>query len=266
MSELSADAKALIESTRLDDAPRVQDKDRIRARLAAQLGAGAVAGATLATGGLAEVAPTAVASAGVLANSGKGAGTRALARADLLRWFAGAAAAGGLAWGAYMLAMPRGTPAPVAMPAPPAAPASAVVEPPAPGPEPVEPAMPAVEAPAVAATSAPASAKRAAHKPRAKQVGAFQPVGSSASMSAEIALLAQAQKALRVRDGQQALRLAKHHADNFPNGALYEERVGIEAIAHCMLGAREHPAVRAFLARAPRSPLGARVRKECGLP
>jgi hypothetical protein len=261
MSELSADAKALIESTRLDDAPRVQDKDRIRARIAAQLGAGALAGATLATSRLAEVAPTAVASAAVLANSGKGAGTRVLARADLLRWFAGAAAAGGLAWAAYILAVPLGAPAPVPMPA---APAGAVVEPVAPAPEPVAPATPAVEAPA--ATIAPASAERAARKPRAKRVSAFRPVGSSASMSAEIALLAQAQKALRVRDGQQALRLAKHHADNFPNGALYEERVGIEAIAHCILGEREHPAVRAFLARAPRSPLGARVRKECGSP
>jgi hypothetical protein len=252
VSELSADAKQLIERARLEDAPRVEDRQRIRERLAVQLGAGAFAGAALL-------------GAGSALEAAHGAGKGSFLHSALLRWVAGTLAAGGLALGGLLLATSHerrsGAPATVAPPThvepAPVEPTPASVEP-APG----KPAAPRVE-PAPVAPTARRSARRHARKPSAPS---FAPVGNSGSLSAEIALLAQAQKALRARDGHEALRLARQHAANFPSGALYEERVGIEAIAHCVLGEREHPAVRAFLARSPRSPLSARVRKECGVP
>ncbi|MET0284764.1 MAG: hypothetical protein ABW352_09850 [Polyangiales bacterium] len=251
MSELSSDAKALIERTRLDDTPRDEDKQRIRGRLAAQLGVGAFAGATLvaSTAGVAPVA----------SHSGW------FVKSTLMRWLAGTVAAGSVAVGGFLLTSPSAKRV-----APPAVVTAPIVEPPAiVEPAVVEPAVvePAVVEPTVvepAVEEAPVA--RAPSRKRRAPAPTIAPVGNSSTMNAEIALLAQAQQALRARDGKQALRLAQQHAANFPGGALYEERVGIEAIAHCVLGEREHPAVRAFLARSPRSPLGARVRKECGLP
>jgi hypothetical protein len=233
MSELSADAKALVERTRLADEPRPEDKQRIRNRLAAELGAVAFASAAVATGSA--LAPAAVVKS---------------MRMVALRWLAALAATGGLAYGALLLGTPEEQRAPLAKKV---APPTPLIEP---APQAVVEEPPTVEqpAPVVAAPQPKRSARKAP---------AFKPVGSSSSMSAEIALLARAQQALRAREGQQALRLAHQHAENFPNGALYEERVGIEAIAHCMLGERDHPAVRAFLARSSGSPLMARVRREC---
>ncbi len=242
MSELSTDAKALIERARLDDTPRAEDKQRIRGRLAAQLGAGAFATAALAGS----------ASAPSVGESG------ALLKSALVKWVAGTLAAGSVAVGAVMLTRQEPKP-PVAPPVVAAAPVerpAALVDPPAPV---------VREQPAPVETPVAAAAPRG-HRARRRSAPTFTPVGNTGSMNAEITLLAQAQQALRARDGKEALRLARQHAENFPSGALYEERVGIEAIAHCVLGEREHPAVRAFLARAPRSPLSARVRKECGLP
>ncbi|HEY6878770.1 MAG TPA: hypothetical protein VI299_12160 [Polyangiales bacterium] len=254
MSELSAEAQALIEGARLADQPAAHDKARLRARLTAQLGAEAFAAASLAEG----MRAAAGEHAGTLAKSAS------LIRSGLTRWFVAAAAAGGLAYGAYVIASPhamrdarREAPAKVVT-----KPASPVVAP-APALAPPPPAPVAAEQPP--ANTAPQRATVKRRSPRAP-ARSFTPIGSSASMSAEIALLAQAQKALRARDGQQALRLAHQHAENFPSGALYEERLGIEAIAHCILGERAHPAVRAFLSRSPRSPLSARVRRECGAP
>ncbi|HEX5661044.1 MAG TPA: hypothetical protein VFX59_27820 [Polyangiales bacterium] len=241
MSELSSDAKALIERARLDDAPRAEDKARNRERLAAQLGAGAFAGAALLGAGSALEA--------TIGKSG------AAAKSTLLRWLAGTVAASGIAVGTFLIASPKDSPkaSPVVAIAP--------AEPPAPTPAPAPAPAPTLDPPA---PPSPAVAARRAHK-RAL-APAFAPVGNTGSMNAEITLLAQAQKALRARDGKGALRLARQHAENFPSGALYEERVGIEAIAHCVLGERDHPAVRAFLVRSPRSPLSARVRKECAVP
>jgi hypothetical protein len=246
MSELSSDAKALIERTRLDDAPRTEDKQRVRERLAAQLGAGAFAGAALL-------------GAGSAVELSKGA---AFLKSTLLRWIAGSLAAGSVVVGAFVIASPKEQSAPMQ-----AAPMQAPLAPPVEVPPAVAQAAPPEPAPAVVPEQ-PAIAERANARRARKHAPApaFAPVGNSSSMTAEIALLAQAQRALRARDGKEALRLAHQHAENFPSGALYEERVGIEAIAHCVLGEREHPAVRAFLTRSPRSPLSARVRKECGVP
>jgi hypothetical protein len=247
MSELSGDAKALIERARLDDAPSAEDKQRIRARLVAQLGAGAFASAAvLGAGSALEAAPSA----------GKAS---SLLQSTVMRWVAGSLVASGLAIGGFQLAAPRASKLAPAARSEPVAP-TASVEPASVEPASVEPAVPLAVEPA----HEPPAARKHAQRARKRAVApSFAPVGSSSTLSAEIALLSQAQKALRARDGRAALRLAQQHAEYFPNGALYEERIGIEAIAHCLLGEREHPAVRAFLARSPRSPLSARVRKEC---
>lgn len=252
MSDLSADAKALIERSRLQDAPSGDDKERIRSRLSAQLGAGAFAGAAIAS--------TMASSAGNAVGEGASAvhGAGAIAKAALVKWIAGALAAAAVVGGA-VVAWPEDAPdttvknvAPTAPVPEPAVRAPVVVDKPAPvQPEPTTTAAREAE---------PAPPKRARKRAKAP---AFEAIGSTPSMSAEIALLARAQSALRARDGEQALRLARQHAENFPTGALYEERLGIEAIAHCLRGERDHASVRTFLARAPQSPLAARVRKEC---
>jgi hypothetical protein len=86
-----------------------------------------------------------------------------------------------------------------------------------------------------------------------------------ASLGPELALLAEAQAALRAGHPEQALALSHQHQARFPEGVLREERLGIEALAECDLGRKDSAHAQVFLRATPGSPLAARVRKACGL-
>lgn len=268
MSDLSTDARALIEANRAGDDPDARDKARVRARLVQQLGVGAFAGAAVLT---------VVSSAGSSQVSGTAAVAPVVSRVGTALWVktlgtaaAVAAAAGALYSGSALLDRPqraRSSERPAAPATP--VPARPTLEPtveqlvarpePEVTTEPVRPPVPAHDARPKRGErrlrSAPPSAPPAAEPAAAP---------GETPLAAELALLAKAQRALRDGRASAALGLVQQHALRFPDGSLQEERDGIEVLARCMLNDEEAPrAARAFLADAPESPLAARVRKEC---
>jgi len=267
MSELSRDAKALIEQGRSGSEPSAHDKARVRARLVTELGVGAFASAAIV---------------GAAAGSASIGATSAKLAKGASGWWLKAALAVSVATGGS-LALYAAQPHDDAARRPPAAREAS------PSPEPLSSARPSViqldskASPGVglepngaaavsAAEPAPAARKRARHARSVSSEPAAAATPSSTvappaapSLGDELALLARAQRALREGRAAEALTLARRHALDFPAGALGEEREGIEALALCMLGERAEASARAFLARAPSSPLAARVRKECGV-
>jgi hypothetical protein len=282
-SELSADARSLVEQGRAADAPSATDKQRIKSRLTAELGASAFVVTALSS-----TLPAAVSGGSVWAAPGTAA--RGLWRHGLVK-LAGAATAVGALGALYFGAVswtptpaPANAYAPVVVPQPqsptsveramPEAiaadePQPATQEPPA---TPTTLNQAAATTPAVVEASPPARqdpttrtvVKRSDHAALALAAAAKEPRAST--LSAELTLLAAAQRALRDHQPQQALLVARQHAARFAGGSLGEERRGIEALAHCQLGERKHPSVAAFLQEAPSSPLAARVQKECAEP
>lgn len=266
MSELSREARALMEQGASDGATS-HDRERIKARLAAELGAGVFAAATVAT--------AASAHAGAF-DALKGASGWLKGITSLAALTGGAAA---IYVGLTSPSAPERVDASRAEPPALAAPAAA---PDADGEQAVPADMPVAEravptAPAVPdepTVVASRKARRARDDRSSEALGAPSEesarvtagpaaVPSASDVQAELALLARAQRALREGKAEQALAVAREHARDFESGALSEERAAIEAIATCRLG-RGVDAARAFLARAPASPLAARVRKECG--
>lgn len=82
----------------------------------------------------------------------------------------------------------------------------------------------------------------------------------------EVALLAEAQKALAAGQPARALQFLDEHASTYPHGALGPERAVARVIALCKLGklaAAKHDAA-ALLRDAPTSPLSDRIRAACG--
>jgi hypothetical protein len=282
-SELSPDARSLVEQGRVADAPSAVDRQRIKSRLAAELGASAFVVTALSS-----TLPAAV--RGGPAWAAPGTAARGLRRHGLGKLVGAATALGAL--GALYFGAVSWTPT--------KAPANAyapVVVPQPQSPTSVERAMPeaiaadqpplakqkpaatpttlnqaAPTTPAVVEASLPARqdpttrtvAKRSDHAAATLAAATQQPRVST--LSAELTLLAAAQRALREHQPQQALLVARQHAARFASGSLGEERRGIEALAHCQLGERKHPSVAAFLQEAPSSPLAVRVQKECAEP
>lgn len=265
MSELSPDAQTLIERGRRLDAPAEDDKDRVRRRLTAELGAGAFV-ATAALAGA--TAPSVVAAS---LRHPPGASARALhllGKHGPLKLLAVVGGAAVMSVGALYVGISderaRPTPparegAPLQGPAEPESErANVPIEPPpvvpelAPLPEPGAPQVPAQRA------------SRERTRRRAVVAGADET--ASSTLRAELALLARAQRALRDEQPALALELAHEHAGRFPRGTLDQERSGIEALAYCQLGQPAHPAVAGFLARVPSSPMALRVRRACEAP
>jgi hypothetical protein len=272
-SELSADAESLVEAGRHADAPSAGDKQRIKNRLAAELGAGAFVVAAVSTTLPAALRP----GAGAPALASPSTALRGPWQHALVKAAAAASAVGALYVGAATLrpgAQRTETRAP--MVAAQVAPSQAAPEvsaadsmsperdiaptlvPSAPQAPETKAELPAPREPAARARAARLAPRRAddrdAHAPQAPS-----------TLGAELALLSLAQRALREHQPERALELAQQHAARFGSGRLAEERRGIEALAHCQLGQPSHAAVAGFLALAPHSPLAARVQKECGL-
>jgi hypothetical protein len=110
-----------------------------------------------------------------------------------------------------------------------------------------EPARPAVAPEAVVPTPQPPNA---APNPRLQR---------------ELRLLDSAARALDRDDTFGALRTLERHRRRFPDGLLVEEREGLRVIALCKAGqlAQAQTARARFEARAPRSPLRARIAQAC---
>jgi len=298
MSELSEGAQSLIEQGRAGDAPSARDKQRIRGRLTAELGAGAFVTAALSAalpaagtgssvaagmaGTTAAATQTTASSSSAVGATWAQAGSRAAAgmgrttlwQHGVVKLLAAAGSAAALVLGVVTL-RPHENPQPKRTPQAVTAPAPLVA---------VERAAPEIdeqtlskhsderaEVPAdvakdTALSRSPTHArKRAAHGAAATIRGEVAG-DSQASLSAELALLASAQRALREGAPDLALRLAGEHAARFSHGALAEERRGIEALAHCQRGEPGDPSVQKFLSESGRTPLAARVRKQCGAP
>ncbi|MEZ4451401.1 MAG: hypothetical protein R3B09_18115 [Nannocystaceae bacterium] len=110
---------------------------------------------------------------------------------------------------------------------------------------------------------APGSTPRASRAARAPSDEAPAP-----DLAAEMALIADAEAALRRGAAAEALRILDRHARNFPQGQLEPEREASRVSALCAQGRDDEARAAAgrFLARWPASHLARRVRESCGAP
>jgi hypothetical protein len=233
MERLDPDLERLVAKARKGEGPSADDRRRVDGALARRLGAAAVG----AAGALA-AEPTAAATA--LASTVKAASISGIwAKAAIVITVGGAVA---------LFAVPRLATR---------------------GAEPAKPPAPRVEPPALAipvAERAPEGAGpvEAPVEP-APIASAPKAVRAAPSLSDEVALLSQAQTALRAGSAEQALTLLSEHARRFPRGELRAERSAARVAALCQLRrpdeARREGA--AFLRQWPGSPLAAQVRSSC---
>lgn len=255
MSELSQEARSLIDNNLTCDDPSAADRMRMRSKLTTQLGAAAFAGAVVTM-----TSVSASTGSGLGASSAASGGTLHLASVSTLMksvMAAGLASVIGVtAWlnQAPTSVDPTGTSAGRALLATPSETASD-----RPSPEPVLELSPQVESLADDETVRESLAKAPSNAPSSRRAQSAE----ANSLSAELALLAKAQDALRNENPTLALKLAGDHKRSYPRGALRDERYGIQALARCALG-HDGPAVLAELTRlSPHSPLLGRVRAAC---
>ncbi len=247
MSDLSPQAQALIEAGR-SEAPSAATKLQIKAKVLAEVGGAAAAGAGGATSASA---------------AGAGGAFKLLATGALVL---------GLSAGALMY-NGGSEPEPEADPSTPVAsvdPAPVLVEP-----APLPPAQVEISEPqpeAVPAAPVPASkvARRAVRSPtrRTKAMPvATEPAKTTRAapvdamrLAREARVLKQVRRALRDGAFEQVLKLAQAHEAEFPEGALRVERLAAQALAHCALGAPDI-AQRHRAALAAAAPASAHLRR-----
>ena len=123
--------------------------------------------------------------------------------------------------------------------------------------------------PRASASGGVAPAARAAPPGSLRRMAKTSPSSSvelAPDVEGEVALLAEAQKALAAGQPARALQFLDEHASTYPRGALGPERAVARVIALCKLGnlaaARRDAA--AFLRDAPTSPVSDRIRAACG--
>jgi hypothetical protein len=304
MRGLSQESRKLIDAARDGDNPSSADRRRVRAALARKIAVGAAVGAVAATathaaaGGVAAAAGTsgagaaagtAAAGAGVVAAGGAATaagGATSLAAGAIATGFGakllvtvaivGAVSAGTLGYvrleatkravaDAQTVAVERATARGVATTRP-AAPLARPLAPQAATPPPVAPVVPAPIATADAPT-APA-ALPAAKLPSSSTLtpsSAPPPAAAPSALDVEIALLQDANGALRMKEGARALRILDERRRRFPNGALAEESEAARVFALCEMGRADEARDVAgrFLREHPRSPLAPRVSRAC---
>lgn len=258
MKPLGREAQALICSARAVGDPSDAYRERMRRRLAAQLGGAAAAATVMA----AQLGGAATAEAAPLKAAGLGLVTKVGLIIAVLGVIAGGAA---LSWrdtGGTPITARHGiaasaprSPRPSFEPSPKPK-SDALVAP---------PASTTNEAPIPQAP--PARPRRRAASPRrpsAPPSTANRPAPGIA-LNEELGLLARAQAALSSGQAAQALALLEEHAASYPDGALREERMAARVFALCALDRREEARAEAqqFVGNAPRSPLAARVRAAC---
>jgi hypothetical protein len=236
MSDLSPGARDLFQAARRGDLPT--DADRVRIKRSVLLRAAA------ASAGAAAAAVSSSAAAWTAAKLG------------VLGVVAIAATSGGALW--WRSAHPTAVPVRGAT-VPDSAPANL-------SPSPREPTWHAVSTDSQLGSAPLAGPSSSAGVHR--RIGSTEPTGGPrTSLEAEVALLREAQDALRRDDPRGARAVLDEHARRFPNGALAEECRAVRAIIDCQTkpGPRASAQAEAFVRRAPASPLGDRVRQACGL-
>ncbi|MBX3274540.1 MAG: hypothetical protein KF729_30020 [Sandaracinaceae bacterium] len=267
MDELSPAARALIDDVRDLDGPGPADRARVKRALVAAVASGATVAASSAASSAAAAAGT-----GALATGGVSLGVK-LGVAALL-----AAAVGGTA---LVVTQPAEEPAPraehrpararFAEPAPVPAPEAPALEP-APAPaealEDTPIAGAPVEASVVEAPAAPDAPSPALEPtPRVRRVPATpeEVAAVDSTLSEELVLLREAQRAMQADQPAVALSHLDAHARRFPSGILEEEREAARVLALCRAERVDEARAlaRRFLAERPRSPHRARVHAAC---
>jgi hypothetical protein len=257
MTDLTPDARSILEAGREQDGAGDLEKARVRRALFAKIAAG---GAVLAAASTAAADGGAVAGGGATATgaAGTATGTYAAVASPLakilipLAIIVGGGAGGAVAWRAQRAIAP--TSVTMSAPSTQAAPTPTPVQAPAIAPV-IEPMMPP---PAARPTPAPAH-----------HVHVAAPVHVDATtnrLAEETALLAASNGELRRGDARRALSLLDDYDRRYPSGVLREEVLATRFIARCQLGALDSASRRgadAFLARHPASPLAPRVRSSC---
>jgi hypothetical protein len=281
MTELSPDARGLIDTVGTADGPSAKDRERIRASLFGALAAGTTVAASTqaalgAGAGTAAVVSGQIAAGSVLAAL-TGKGTIAVAL-----WFIAGGAAGTAVAAPVALFTERSEPAVIA-PAPAAhagdraaSPAAAIARPaPLAADE-----TPRTQAPGRALVTEPPRVPRekvvlrSADESAAsvKDLSEPEPERGSAthwpsapSLATEVRLLKSAQRELSAANASSSLALLDEHARLYPDGALKAERLGARVFALCKLGRVEQAreAARDFLKVAGNSPLVPRVLSSC---
>jgi hypothetical protein len=243
--ELSRETRALLGAARGADDPGDGDRDRVRARVLAAIGAGAAGTAGTST---AKAAPAA-------------AGTAGLAKLALLILAVGVAVTG-----AYfvvttknpaakrLMSETEGPPLSVPLPSPDMLPK------PEPEPEPEPEIIVTVDDDAAAK---PARVKKP--RPATPEPEPAPAPSPADSLKAERALLAKATAALRAGDPDAALAAVGEHQKKFPHGVLEEERAATNVLALCATGRTSEgkKSRDRFLTAWPRSVHATRVRAAC---
>ena len=299
-SSLSGEARAIVDAARSAEDPAPEEVARVRGRLFAHLGivlstgaatvaatteaAGAVATASVTTACVTGASVTGASVTGAAMTGATGVGT--LAKLTLATKLGVALLlAGSATTGVVIVTRSAATTSSTTAPhradapgAPWAAPPRADLDLARPvathadataGSEPTAQPNPSVAAAPPGAATAPPGAPAASSAAAPASVPASAPPAEPAvdPLAAETALLGRAQSALAAGRNEEALAILEEHARRFPRGALAHERDGARWLALCASGRAEaiRPALRAFLAESPASPLAARLRVACGL-
>ena len=279
MSELSPNARALLEAASGGDEPSMADRARVRASMGARLAVGVAAGAAAATAVKSASAAASVGAGGAAGMSGAAAVTGVAVAGPIgvgtkLLLSLAVVSAIGAGTASYIDSTPRSAsraaPAEMATTTPTTArtapvKAPAAVAKPSSVPESAIDVAPTIPTPAETALAVPTPTATHAAAAAAPATATATPAPAS-SVSAELTLLRDAHAALQSGNAARAVALLDEHARRFPAGALGEERDAARIFALCALGRASEARVASdrFLAGFPRSPHAARVRSSCG--
>ncbi|HEY3449234.1 MAG TPA: hypothetical protein VGK67_22960 [Myxococcales bacterium] len=268
MSELSPEARALLEAARQDGAPTEADRARVERALLQAIGATPAATAPKGSTRL----PRPQASGSVASAAVKALLVAALAASvavAVVVFSAPRPKPAAPESRAPMTRAPLAAPGPsVLLPAPGAAPSVVLQEK-----QPALVPIPVSQTPRFrpvqqkAPVFAPLDLREPSPAVAAPAPAAPAAQASESQLAEELRLMSQAQQKLRDGDAAGALALLDEHVSSFPRGALSEERAAARVQALCALG--RVPEARSesveFLADHPRSPYAAKVRSACGV-
>lgn len=265
MEELSPAARALLDDARDLDGPTPADRDRNKRALVAALASGAgLAASTVASSTAAATTTAATATTAVAGGLSLGVKIAAVALV--------AVAVGGTA----LVMVPSGDPPPpraaveaparardpeILRPGPAPVPTTAP-EVAAPGePAPVDHALPPALEPAAPEAVEATPATRVRHVPATRREIAV----ADSTLSEELVLMREAQRALQAGRATEALGYLGEHVRRFPSGVLEEEREAQRVVALCRAdrAAEARALASRFLHERPTSPLRERVRAAC---
>jgi hypothetical protein len=268
VNELGEEDRALLELARHADAPSDRDRARVRAALAARLGAAAgltavagVAATTQAVAGTATIG-TGTTIGGTVAAGGLGAGvvaTKLVAVAIVV-----SAAVGVGATAVRHARHPRASVVALAQPKA----AGGGATPASPGPVPFDrPAPPQSALPPPAAPRVRAKPATGGSRADQRPPGAPPAQRATVAVAEEAGLINAGVVALRSGHPARALELFDRHALLYPQGVLAEERDAERALSLADLGrqAEARAAIQEFLRARPQSPSAARLRNRLRL-